>query len=226
MVLMTIHSLMKMATRITLPDVIYFTEIKNMTKEKFLENVNDWENHRHLLWLALEQTKTGEVVEMGCGDGSTPQLHEYCKDTKRMLWSYDTEPDWIFRFIHMEHKGHKFGRIINNWHTVKEQHPNPSVILVDHAPGGQRITDIKAYADFNGIMVIHDTQPPPTAADYGYERIWKYWKYIVDLQVDINHESPTKDNRTWASAVSNTFDVRQWAGMETGRNDYRICARS
>lgn len=193
-----------------------------MTKEKFLEGVNDWDNHRILLWLALEQTKTGDVVELGCGDGSTRQLHEYCMDAKRKLLSFETDPEWIKRFIDLEWRDHKFYRIINNWDSAKTICPNPSVILVDNAPGHSRADLIKWYSDFTGIMVIHDTQPKPTAADYRYETVWHYWKYKVDLEVDRNEESPTKDNRTWASAVSNTFDVRQWAGMETGRPDYRI----
>lgn len=191
-----------------------------MTKEKFLQGVNDWSNHVILLWLALEQTKTGDVLELGCGDGSTSQLHEYCRDAKRKLLSFETDPEWIKRFIDLEWRDHKFYRIINNWDSTKTICPNPSVILVDNAPGHSRADLIKWYSDFTGIMVIHDSQPPPTAADYRYETIWHFWKYRVDLQVDMNHEAG--DNRTWATAVSNTFDVRQWAGMETGRKDYRI----
>ena len=195
-----------------------------MTKELFLKDLakDDWDNHRILLWLALEQTKTGDVVELGCGDGSTRQLHEYCRDSKRKLLSFETDPEWIKRFIDLEWREHKFHRIVNDWDRAKTECQNPSVILVDNAPGHSRADLIKWYSDFTGIMVVHDSQPPPTAADYRYETIWHYWKYKVDLQVDLN---PTGDNRTWATAVSNTFDVRQWAGMETGRNDYRIVAR-
>jgi hypothetical protein len=92
--------------------------------------------------------------------------------------------------------------------------------LIDHAPGERRWVDIKNYSDkMEGIMVIHDTQPPPTAADYAYEKIWHLFKYRVNLEVD-KHESG--DNRTWASAVSNHHDVREWAILKTGRSDYRI----
>lgn len=192
-----------------------------MTHQQFLKDLaqDDWDNHRIILWLALEQTKTGDVVELGCGDGSTRQLHEYCRDAKRKLHSFETDPEWIKRFIHLEWHEHKFYRILNDWDRAKTECPNPSVILVDNAPGHSRADLIKWYSDFTGIMVIHDSQPPPTAADYRYETIWHYWKYKVDLQVDRN---PTGDNRTWATAVSNTFDVRLWAGIETGRPDYRI----
>ena len=46
-----------------------------MKKEDFLKDVANWDNHRFLLWPALEAT-TGEVIEMGMGQGSTPFLHQ------------------------------------------------------------------------------------------------------------------------------------------------------
>lgn len=196
-----------------------------MTKENFLHNVTDWENHRPLLWLALEATGSGPVIEMGCGDGSTRQLHEYCSDTHRQLFSFDTDQDWINRFADCMTHTHRFVRIINNWHIAQDICPNPSVILVDHAPGERRIVDIKNYSDHmapGGIIVMHDTQPPPTAADYGYERIWNLFKYKVDLRVKMNENVSPPQNRTWASAVSNDYDVSQWIGQETGNPDYTI----
>jgi hypothetical protein len=193
-----------------------------MTQDKFVGELakDDWDNHRLLLWLALEETKIGEVIEMGCGDGSTRQLHEYCEDRKRLLYSFDTELDWINRFANCKSERHRFYHIENNWQIAQKICPMPSVILIDHAPGERRWVDIKNYSDkIEGIMVVHDSQPPPTAADYVYEKIWHLFKYRVNLEVD-KHESG--DNRTWASAVSNHYDVTKWAGKETGRPDYRI----
>jgi hypothetical protein len=193
-----------------------------MTKDKFLQNVTDWDNHRVLLWLALEATE-GPVIEMGCGDGSTRQLHEYCRDKGRMLYSFDTDQDWLNRFKDCESETHKFTRIVNNWQIAQDICPSPSVILIDHAPGERRIVDVKNYSDkINGIIVMHDTQPPPTAADYGYERIWPLFKYRVDLAVKMNYEANPPQNRTWASAVSNTHDVTKWIGLPTNNEDYEI----
>ena len=198
-----------------------------MDKAKFLENITDWENHRYLLWLALEETKLlpyekSIVLEMGCGDGSTRQLSEYCAHHNRLLYSFDTEQEWLNRFADCRSDKHIFTRIVNNWHIAQDICPNPSVILVDHAPGERRWVDIKNYSDkMEGIIVIHDTQPQPTAADYAYEKIWHLFKYRVNLEVDKNDDG-SGHNRTWASAVSNHHDVRKWAGMETGRPDYRI----
>ena len=58
-----------------------------ITIEEFTKGASDWNNHIFLLWNALEATE-GEVIEMGCGDGSTRQLHEYCKQHNRRLYSF------------------------------------------------------------------------------------------------------------------------------------------
>lgn len=192
-----------------------------MEQSKFLDGVNDWNNHLPLLWLALEETKTGSVLEMGCGDGSTRQLHEYCKDNNRMLYSFDTDLDWLGKFKDCVSPKHQFHHVVNHWEIAQQICPSPSVILIDHAPGERRIVDIKNYYDhMDGIMVLHDTQPQPTAADYGYERIWKYFKYIVHLDAGRNEEAPGKDNRTWASVVSNHYDVTKWRGQTYNNGEY------
>jgi len=47
-----------------------------MTKEDFLIDVQTWNDHLPLLWLALEATKDSElpVIEFGSGMGSTPYI--------------------------------------------------------------------------------------------------------------------------------------------------------
>ena len=182
--------------------------------------MDDWGNHRLLLWLAMNTLPVGPVMEFGCGMGSTRQLSELCKEQGRHLYSFDTEEQYLAMFKECESNMHSFHRIINNWHIAQDICPNPSVMLIDHAPGERRIVDMKNYSDKDfGIMVVHDTQPPPTSADYGYERVWPLFKYRVNLEV-VKHESG--HNRTWASAVSNVIDVRTWAGIETGFPDYKI----
>lgn len=161
-----------------------------MTKEEFLKDVQNWDNHRHLLWLALEAT-TGDVVEMGMGQGSTPFLHQYCKDAGRKLFSYDNNLEWSSNFESYAWTGHSITHLVD-WDTVSVKHPTPSVVLIDHAPGERRKIDIPLFADKAKIIVCHDTEP---AADHGYQmraELAKF-KYIKE------HQSPG----AWASMVSN-----------------------
>jgi hypothetical protein len=192
-----------------------------MTKEEFFNNsedngVNDWSNHRRLLWYALEATQKGPVLEMGCGHGSTAYLHYYCEQNKRKLFSLETDTTYLKMFEEFKTPLHKFFHV-EHWGIAKTICPEPSVVLIDHAPGYRRIFDVARFEEAD-ILVCHDTQPAPTAADYGYEKVFQGFKYVVHLQV---HRTGN-DNRTWASALSNKIDVTQWRGLDTGNPDYAI----
>lgn len=193
-----------------------------MDREDFWAEMSDWSNHKVMLWYALEETKTGTVLELGCGGGSTPYLHQYCKDNNRKLISFDTDLDWISQFVHLQDNNHQFIHVVNNWHIAKDICPNPSVILCDEAPGEIRKVNIERFKDIEGILCVHDSQPPLTAADYKFEEIWPLFKYRVNLALPLNTDVDPPHQRTWASMISNTYDVRKFIGFETGNPDYKI----
>ena len=164
-----------------------------MKKEKFLEGVQNWNNHLWLLYPALEAT-TGDVIELGLGHGSTQQLHDYCED-KRKLYSFDYVAEWVDKFKHLETDTHKLFHA-PNWDDVHKNYPNPDVILIDHSPGERRWIDIELYANTAKIIVIHDSEP--SATGYMLDKIWPLFKYRVDF------ESPG----AWATAVSNFVNLK------------------
>lgn len=165
-----------------------------MTREQFLKDVSNWDNHRYLLWDALEMT-SGEVVEMGCGPGSTPFLREYCKDKNRMLFSYENDFEWFKKFQSMEDAIHKVIHV-TDWDDVVKRHLSPSVVLIDHAPGERRKIDIGLFMNKAHILVMHDTEQ---AADHGYQmrQFIPYFKYWRDQ----------KSPGAWASIASNYVEV-------------------
>jgi len=164
-----------------------------MTKEEFIKDVANWDNHRHLLWPALEAT-TGEVIEMGMGQGSTPFLHEYCKDAGRKLFSYDGNLEWAMKFQEMITDGHRVLHV-HNWDDVSMRHPSPDVVLIDHAPGERRYIDVQRFANTAKIIVIHDSEPAATG--YMMNKIWHLFKYRKDFVT----------GGAWATAVSNFVDL-------------------
>lgn len=164
-----------------------------MTKEEFLKDVQNWDNHRHLLWDALNAT-TGDVVEMGMGQGSTPFLHQYCKDSGRKLFSYDSSLEWANKFAHYSSDSHIIAQV-SDWDIVSETHPSPAVVLIDHAPGERRYIDVQRFANTAKVLVIHDSEPAATG--YMMDKIWGLFKHRRD------HTSPG----AWATAVSNFIDV-------------------
>lgn len=159
-------------------------------EKKFLENVENWCNHRPLLWKALQQTK-GDVCEMGCGYGSTPYLREYCTIKKRNFLSLESDNEWAQKFNSV---------YVPNWEDYL--HNDYDVLLIDHASGERRHIDIANLKDKSKIMVIHDSEPEATG--YMLDKIWHLFKYRCDL----------KTSGAWASAVSNFVDVSKWKGEE------------
>lgn len=165
-----------------------------MTREHFLKGVENWNNHLYCLWPALGAT-SGNVVEFGCGHGSTAQLHEYCADKKRNLKSYDFNQEWIDKFKHFETDSHKFEHA-PNWDLVNLK--DVDVLLIDHSPGERRWEDIKKYANIAKIIVIHDSEPAATG--YMLDKIWGLFKYRNDH----------KTIGAWATVASNFIDVSKF----------------
>ena len=153
----------------------------------FLKNVQNWDNHRPLLYWALQNTQqsTYPVLEMGCGDGSTPYLIEYCKKNKRELISYDFDKEWAAKYnaIH-----------VTDWDSL--EHDYYSVILIDHSPGERRHIDVMKLADKCEYMIIHDSEPAATG--YLLDRIWHLFPYRKNLVTD----------GAWATIVSKHNEIQ------------------
>jgi len=166
-----------------------------MTKEEFLKDVTNYNNHRYLLWQALEATSEGEVVEMGCGFGSTPFLSKYCKDKNLKLASYENDLDWYGKCLDF----HNNITHLIDWGEVSEKHLTPAVLFIDHRPGERRKMDLERFAMRARIIVIHDSEP---AADHGYQMRQHFgkFKYTADWKTD----------GAWASVLSNFIDVSTW----------------
>ena len=175
-----------------------------------VNEATQWNNHLPLLYLALEQTKTGDVVEMGCGDGSTLWLHDYCLQNNRLLHSFDTSVDWLGKFKHLISSHHSINHI-NDWGNTPID--GVSVVLIDHAPGERRYIDANRYKDINGILVCHDTEEPPCGGNYQWDKAFINFKYFARIKAK---SADGIHNGAWATAVSNTHDMSHWIGQTFG----------
>lgn len=177
-------------------------------KKLFTPTNNDL-SYYPLLFMAMEETKQGDVIEMGMGNGSTPILHDYCEKAKRNLFSYEEKQEWFNKFLDKKSQNHILV-YITDWDCVKNNHATSAkVIFIDHAPGERRKEDIVNFKDTKGILVIHDTEPN---ADYGYQmrQHFKLFKYKVEIETD----------GAWATALSNEIDITKWDGQKFG--NYKI----
>lgn len=153
---------------------------------KFIENVQNWDNHRPLLWWALKETKgqIEPVLEMGCGEGSTPYLMQYLKTDKRKLISYDYDKEWADKY----NANH-----VTDWDAI--EHENYSVILIDHSPGERRYLDVIKLAKKCDYMIIHDSEPAATG--YMLDKVWHLFPFRRNL----------KTEGAWATIVSTKHEI-------------------
>lgn len=174
-----------------------------MTKKEWTPTVNDL-SYYPLLKEALDETK-GTVIECGTGHGSTPPLHKYCVENARMLYSFETDMNWLKKFEHFNEATHKLW-LISDWRDVYTNHSSADVIFVDHAPGEDRKLMITDFLDTKGIIVVHDTELGQ--ADHGYRvrALFKNFKYVVEVRT----------NGAWANALSNEIDITKWIGKKYG----------
>jgi SAM-dependent methyltransferase len=163
-----------------------------MTQQEFLDNPNNDTHFRILLWLALNKT-TGNVLELGCGYGSTPYLQRYCKENDRYLLSCDSKQEWAEKF-----RGAVY---YQSWDTF-DWSRRWDVVLVDHAPGEHRQIAIQLLKPVSKILVIHDTEP---AADHGYQmrQHFSKFRYCVEIKTD----------GAWTTMLSDTINLSEFEGL-------------
>lgn len=174
--------------------------IVGMSKEAFIKDLDPWSNHRPLLWRALEATKENRkpILEMGCGDGSTPYLQEYARRDGRELISMDNTREWADKFN---------ARFTKEWHFSEWFYRSTySVVFIDLAPGDKRKEVLGLFVSYpihvaDGVIVIHDSEPKGwNASDYQVRPLFSKFKYIVD-------DEPAEKGSPWTTALSNDVVV-------------------
>jgi len=161
---------------------------KQMGKEQLMDATS---THFPILAACVART-TGPVLELGCGDYSTPMLHLLCRN--RRLVSIDSDANWLSRYEDFRSSTHELVHA-SDWANAGVIDANSwDVALVDHAPGTRRAPEIQRLMHRAKFIVIHDTEDP----NYGYEPILSQFKFRYDYT----------RLKPWTSVVSMTEEFR------------------
>ncbi|MGB8367491.1 MAG: hypothetical protein WCD44_03990 [Candidatus Babeliales bacterium] len=179
---------------------IQLIQTSPVIQDRVLGNAN-WGTHQTPLITAVMNTE-GPVLEMGCGDFSTPLLHAICTVNQRTLVSSDADKEWLTLFLDLETSWHHFIYVPvfentqkpqeNKWNQIGNN-THWSIVFIDHSPGTRRAADIKRLRSHTDIFVVHDTEKAykdyrPVLASFKYKFVYKRYKKqttVVSDTIDV-----------------------------------------
>ena len=130
---------------------------------------SDFFTHQPVLYAAVMDSK-GPILELGCGEGSTPLLHQLCEEQGRILITIDNNRDWWHRYsAKYATPWHKF-IFTEDWSATLEDFENGTewgVIFVDQSPWGARKKSIELLGDNTRYVVLHDCDYFPEQGGWG-----------------------------------------------------------
>jgi hypothetical protein len=121
----------------------------------------------------------GPMLEIGCGDYSTPHLHEICAFQHRYLLSLDSNKAWVDRFADLRTPQHEI-LFITDWNNCPHLITGKpwGLVFVDHAPAKRRKVDILALSNIAQVLVVHDTE----SKEYDYHEVFPLFKHRFDYK--------------------------------------------
>ncbi len=157
---------------------------------------NAYYTHRKVLDHVLNIVSTGDVLEFGIGEGSTPRMHEICEKQGRRLLSIEGSPKWMERYVEKyQTPTHEFSLFNVNGILTKEYpffNEKFSVVFVDAAPANIRMPFILLMKNQVDYFVVHDTE----GAAYNWD-FTKRFKFVFNYTKEV----------PWTSVISNLDEI-------------------
>lgn len=120
------------------------------------------------------------VLELGIGWNSTPILHWLCKEKNLPLLSFESDQDWLDRFLSFETETHHL--FLHDFMTDIETDFDIGLVFIDHRPARKRRSSAKFFKDKADFIVLHDSELADDPA-YKYTPIYKDFKYRHEYKV-------------------------------------------
>jgi hypothetical protein len=135
-----------------------------------MEN-NPYATHRPVLLKLLNIIdKSKPILELGCGLGSTPILHEFASKNKVKLFTLDNNTEWLSK-IEAEfptNETHTYKKI-HNWSYELEDFINLkySLVFIDQSPWEARTLSLNLFKNISDYVVLHDCDYFPANNIFG-----------------------------------------------------------
>lgn len=137
-----------------------------------------WCSHLPLLKHFIQLTDK-PVLELGCGYGSTPQLHLLCERYNRKLISVEDNFSWASKeLVDLHNNNHQIIKVSSYDQFDPNMVPIWGIVLIDHAPALRRNVEVMRLKSNTEYMILHDTE----CASYQYDQTIPKFKYKLTDQ--------------------------------------------
>jgi len=124
---------------------------------------------------AVENT-AGPILEIGCGDNSTPLLHALCSVNERYLLSISVDKEMFSKYSYLNRPWHQITILPSVAHVNKDVWW--SVVLIDYISETERINAIKVLRATTDIFVVHDAD----SLHHEFNNLLDSFKYRYDYK--------------------------------------------
>lgn len=116
----------------------------------------EFATHQPVLLRVLRET-TGNVLELGCGNGSTPLIHAFSVKYGRTVVSVDSDASFVNMFSKYKSDLHSF-QVSRNWTQTLTECAKRSwdVVLIDHGSWESRAEAFRLLKPVAKYLVLHD----------------------------------------------------------------------
>jgi hypothetical protein len=155
-------------------------------------------SHQQILLEAIKRSGNKPILELGAGDYSTRQIHEWGKG--RSILTIETNQKWAERYKDLRSEEHLIE--VLRWYEqnlfFKTDTTQWGVVFIDSITWEDRLPAIKKYKDTADYLVIHDTGYSAQVGVFGkvidgrrdFSEWFKYWVEYLPLP-NIPEDPPT-----------------------------------
>ena len=134
--------------------------------------MDTYKNHPYYthqpFFIEIIKLTNGNILECGCGDGSTTMIKEQIKNTNRKLTSLESNLEWLNKYTHLADSFHELYHIDagnddnvetgNKWvEFINQNNLNDfEIVFLDSSPWLSRKCCFDYYLDKAKIIIIHD----------------------------------------------------------------------
>ena len=169
-----------------------------------LYNINGYATHQPVLIELIKKT-TGNIIECGCGEGSTKLIVNLIKGTNRKLISLESNKKWYNKYKNIECENHKLLFVDAGEKNIKStgvywvefiknnkiiQNLDFEICLIDQSPWIARTHCLKYFKTKIKYIIVHDVDYFPKFKKWGkiisVKKNRKKIKYKMDFSDIVN----------------------------------------